>query len=149
MNSLGNRPISRSPLGVTGTGALFLVGALAALLAGVSLVWSGTALDRMWNLNPRAYQKLAPFGKIVGVPFLFLSVALATTAIGWFKRRLWGWSLAVIMIAAQVLGNLVNLFRGQLLEAAIGLTASGALLIYLCRPRVRALFFPPDRGSVP
>src|ERR1700682_4756427 len=91
--------------------ALFLLwGSLMAFLAGVTLVWRGTALDRMWALNPRAYNELAPFGKTVGILFLLLAVTLVVASVGWFKRCVWGWKLGVAIIAAQLLGDSINVF---------------------------------------
>jgi hypothetical protein len=66
-----------------------LFGSTIALIVGATLAWKGTALDRIWLLNPFAYQRLAPFGKLVGIPLLVLSALLALAAVGWFKRRLW------------------------------------------------------------
>jgi len=111
-----------------------------AFLAGATLVWPGTRLDRIWILNPRAYRELAPFGKAVGIPFLLLSVALAVAAMGWFSRRLWGWRLTVTIIATQVLGDLFNVFRGHVVEGGIGAAIAGAVLLYLLRANVRNIF---------
>jgi hypothetical protein len=38
-----------------------------------------------------------------------------TAGIGWFRRRLWGWRLVVVIIATQVLGDVVSFVRGDLL----------------------------------
>jgi hypothetical protein len=80
-------------------GVFLFFGAVMASLAGATLIWRGTLLDHMWVLNEPAYRQLAPFGKTVGVPFLALSAALAAAGVGWFGRRLWGWRLAVVIIA--------------------------------------------------
>jgi hypothetical protein len=109
-------------------------------LAGMTLVWPGTTLDRMWALNPRAYKELAPLGKTIGIPFLLIALTLAAAGAGWFKRRLWGWRLAVAIIATQVLADLVNMFRGDVARGGIGFTIAGALLFYLFRPQVRKVF---------
>ena len=114
-----------------------------AFLAGTTLVWEGTPLDRLWLLNSLAYQRLAPFGKLVGIPFLMLSALLALAAIGWIKRNLWAWWLAVLIVATQVLGDAVNLLLGHLLEGGTGVLLAGALLFYLLRPKIRAAFLPP------
>lgn len=84
-----------SPAALRVIGIFLLFGSTMALLAGATLTWKGTAFDRIWLLNPFAYQRLAPFGKLVGIPFLLLSGLLALAAVGWFKRRLWGWWLTV------------------------------------------------------
>jgi hypothetical protein len=101
-----------SPRGMTAVGIFLLFGAVMALIAGIALLWPGTILDRMWILNQRAYQQLAPFGKTLGIPFLLLSVALGSATAGWFKRRRWGWWLAVFIIATQLSGRLGQRFDG-------------------------------------
>jgi hypothetical protein len=133
---------------MTAMGIFLLLGAVMASLAGTTLVWRGTALDNMWTLNPRAYKELAPFGREVGVPFLLLSLALAVASIGWFKYRLWGWRLAVAIIATQVLGDLVNAFMGDVVRGSIGFVIAVALLVYLLRPEVRAAFANGNAPSV-
>ena len=111
-----------------------------ALLAGVTLVSPGTVLDRMWVLNPRAHQQLAPLGKAVGIPFLLLSAGLGAAALGWFNHRSWGWRLAVFIIATQILGDIANIFMGRIWEGSVGTIIAGALLLYLLRPNVKAVF---------
>ena len=131
---------SKSSAGITAMGGFLFFGSLMAALAGTTLVWPGTVLDRIWALNAPAYQRLAPLGRIIGIPFLFLSVILLLAGIGWFGRRLWGWRLAVAIIATQVAGDLVNLFLGDFVRGGVGFVIAGALLFYLLRPRVRAGF---------
>lgn len=131
------------PRGIIAIGGFLLFGATMALLAGVTLSWPGTSLDRIWILNPIAHKQLAGFGKPAGILFLLLSATLALAAAGWFKHRLWGWKLATTVIATQVLGDLVNLFRGDFLRGGIGFGIASALLFYLLRPAVKAVFNGP------
>ncbi len=111
-----------------------------ASLAGTTLVWRGTKLDRVWALNSPAYQRLAPFGKTIGVPFLFLSAILLLASIGWFSRRRWAWRLAVAIIATQVVGDLVSVILGDFVRGGVGFIIAGALLFYLLRPQTRSNF---------
>jgi hypothetical protein len=67
---------------------------------------------------------------------------------GWFKHRLWGWRLAVGIIAVQVLGDLVNAFMGDLVGGGVGFIIAGALLVYLLRPEVKAAFASGNAPSV-
>ncbi len=121
-------------------GIFLFFGASMASLAAATLLWRGTALDRLWTLNPTAYKQLAPLGRIVGIFFLLLGAALITAGIGWFRRRLWGWRLAVVIISTQVLGDVVNCARGDWLHGGTGLIIAGALLLFLLQPRIRAAF---------
>jgi hypothetical protein len=112
--------------GFTAVGIFLFFGAVMASLAATTLPWRGTALDRLWALNPIAYEQLAPLGSVVGVFFLLLGAVLTTAGIGWFRRRVWGWRLAFVIIATQVLGDVVNCGRGDLLCGGTGLIVAGA-----------------------
>lgn len=79
--------------------------------------------NKNWRVLPAAYFKVVSSFRTV-------------------RRRLWGWRLAIALIAAQVLGNLVNLFRGRILEGAVGIAIAAALLFYLLSPPIRVLFRP-------
>jgi len=106
---------------VIGIGVFLLFGCSMAVLAGTMVLWPRTALDRLWSLNPAAHKALAPFGSSIGPLFYFLSIVLVIAAVGWFEQRIWGWRLTVAIISTQVVGDFVNLMRGDLLRGCIGL----------------------------
>jgi hypothetical protein len=137
-----------SAKGIIAVGIFLFFGAVMACLAGTTLVWRGTVLDRMWTMNLLAYKQLAPFGKTVGIPFFLLGAGLAVAGTGWFKRRLWGWRLAIAIIATEVLGNIVNAFMGDVVRGGVGFVIAGALLVYLLRPQVRCAFASGNAPSV-
>jgi hypothetical protein len=126
--------------GFTVIGVFLFFGAIMATLAAATLLWRGTALDRLWALNPTAYKQLAPLGDIVGIFFLVLGMTLTTAGIGWFRHHLWGWKLAVVIIATQVLGDVANCLKGDLLRGGTGVIIAGALLLFLLQSKVRAMF---------
>ena len=131
------RPFSK---GMLAMGMFLFFGASMAFFAGITLVWHGTPLDRLWELNPRAYQQLGPLGKIAGIPFLFLGYALTVAGVSWFKRQYLGWQLAVAIIALQAAGDMVNMIRGQIFAGLTGVVIACTLLYYLLRPSVRGAF---------
>src|ERR1700736_6121847 len=57
---------SKTTPGFTAMGIFLFFGAITASLAATTLLWRGTALDRIWDLNPTAYRQLAPLGGTVG-----------------------------------------------------------------------------------
>jgi hypothetical protein len=130
-------------------GVFLVFGGVLACAAGISLTRPGTVLERMWALNSRAFQELAPLGPSVGLLFLVLAVALMLAGAGWLKRRRWGWQLAVAIIGTQVLGNCIQIFPGRVTEGIVGVTIAGALLFYITRGRVRRFVYRRDsmRGS--
>ena len=128
------------PAGFAAIGVFLFFGATMASLAATTLLLPGTPLDRAWILNPTAYKQLSPLGSKVGILFLLLAVLLVLSGVGWFRRRLWGWRLAVAIIATQVLGDITNLVRGDWLRGGTGFIIASALLLYLLTPRVRAAF---------
>jgi len=111
-----------------------------AALAGTMLTWPGTVLDRLWFLNEPAHMAMAPIGRLIGPVFLVFSAILALTSIGWFKQRLWAWRMAIVVISAQLVGDFVNLFRGDLLRGSFGVVIAGALLFVLLRSSLRMNF---------
>ena len=126
--------------GFSAIGVFLFFAATMAGLAATTLLWPGTSLDRAWILNPTAYKQLSPLGSKVSILFLLLAVLLVLSGIGWFRRRLWGWRLAVVIIGIQVLGDLINLVRGDWLRGGTGAVIAGTLLLYLLSARVRDVF---------
>ena len=103
-------------------------------------------MDRVWTANPEAYAKLLPLGRKAGILFLLLGSILAAAAVGWIRRRYWGWLLAVLVIASQVLGDVINFAMGNFLRGGIGIVIAGGLLAYLLSPSV-GMEFRPDRDN--
>lgn len=125
--SSSSTSITGLPSGMRAAGIFLLFGAAMASLAGATFVWRGTVLDRMWTVNPGAYNQLAPYGKTVGILFLLLGGTLAFSGVGWLKRRVWGWRLAVIIIVTQVLANFVTPLMGGVTKGLVGAIISGAI----------------------
>src|SRR5437899_12367389 len=115
----------KSHIGITAMGIFLFFGATMASLAGATLIWRGTILDRMWVINAPAYGRLAPFGRTVGIPLLLLGEAMAVAGTAWLKRRLSAWRLAVAIIATQVWGDRLNPSAGDPLTGGTGFVSAG------------------------
>ena len=136
-----NKPSqAKLPPGFTAMGLFLFFGMTMAGIAGTTLLWRGTSLNRIWVLNRLAYEQLVPLGRLVGALFLLLAVALGAAGWGWFIRRLWGWGVAVAIVTIQVFGDVINLISGDYLRGGLGFTIGAALLLYLLRADVREPF---------
>ena len=135
-------PPSAPPRALTAIGIFLIFATCMASLAAITLTFPGTPLDLAWKLNARAYTDLKPLGPIIGIPFFLLALSLGMSAIGWFRRRRWGWLLATIIIAIQIPGDIINAATGHLIQGLIGAIIASALLFYLLRPSVRCAFSP-------
>jgi hypothetical protein len=90
--------------------------------------------------EPDSLQATRAAGTYCRILFPLLGAALTLAGIGWFRRRLWGWRLAVAIIATQVAGDFLNCVRGEWLRGGTGVVITGALLLYLLRPIVKNTF---------
>ena len=128
-----NRPAGFFPIGI-----FFFFGSVMATYAAITLLIPGTFLDKAWELNKSAHVQLAAMGRIMAVPFGFLSVVLFLAGAGWFKRRRWAWVLGVSVIALNLSGDLIHLALGDWLGSMVGVVIAGLLLIYMTRASVQA-----------
>lgn len=131
---------SSPPRGFVPIGVFFVFGATMAAYAAVTLLRPGTFLDALWVVNKRGHAGLILLGRSAGLLFIVLSVLLALAAVGWFRRRKWGWVLGVTIVAINMAGDVVNLVRREGLKGALGVVIAGMLLIYMTRAGVRSYF---------
>ena len=77
---------------------------------------------------------------LAGWGFTVLSIAFAATAIGVFRRRKWGWRLAVVFIGINALVAGVHLVLDLTVANFIGPVAAGVIFWWLARQKVRNIF---------
>jgi hypothetical protein len=119
---------------------LFAASACIVTLVGVTLLFPGTALDRMWLLKPVAHAQLLAYRVWSGPAFLMLAPVFALAAFGCLSRKRWGWRMAIAIFAIQGAGDFANGLAGDLVSGAVGLVAAGAIIYGLTRRRVAAQF---------
>jgi len=127
-------------MGFVPIGLFFVFGAVMSAYAAITLLIPGTVLDALWTLNPRGHEALAHLGRWAAVPFCILSPALCLAAIGWFRRRRWGWVLGVTIIAINMAGDVGQVLFGEIWKGVIGVAIAGLLLVYLTRSALRGYF---------
>lgn len=134
----------KRPVGVLTVVIFALAGTVVAILTGISIIWPGTFLDAMWNLNRAAQQQFAFFGKLAGYLLLGIAAMMATTGYGLLKGYKWAWWLAVATFAVNGAGDVVNIFIGEPLKGIAGLLIAGIFLVVLFRPATKSFFAYPS-----
>jgi hypothetical protein len=121
--------------------ALFFAIATCILLGvGPALLWPGSKLEVIWKLYPSRRAVLMPYRVWLGPGFLILAIVIASASIGCFRRRIWGWWLAVVIFLINGLSDAGQILIGHFLEGGVGIAVAGVILFYLSRPHVRGAF---------
>ena len=128
------------PPGFVPIGVFFVFGAIMSAYAAITLLVPGTFLDALWVLNKQGHQGLAGLGQLAALPFGILSPMLCLAAVGWFRRRYWGWVLGVTIIAINMAGDVGQLVFGERWKGAVGVAIAGLLFFYMTRVGVRNHF---------
>jgi hypothetical protein len=131
---------SRRSLGVLLIAIFFAIATCILLGVGMALLRPGSLLEIIWKLYPARRSLLMPYRMWLGPGFLTLAIVMVSASIGCFRRRNWGWWLAVAIFSINGLSDAGQILIGHFLEGGIGVAAAGAILFYLSRPKVRGIF---------
>jgi len=121
--------------------AIFFAAATAILLTVGMALWApGSGFEAVWHLYPERRPLLMAYRAWLAPGFLLLATAMASASLGCFRRRRWGWWLAVGIFTVNGLGDAAQLLSGHFLEGGIGVTVAATILFYLSLPKVRGIF---------
>jgi hypothetical protein len=120
------------PLGWKLLVAFFAFGALACTITTLALLFPGGCLDPVWRLNPEARAGFPRLGTFWAVLLMIaVGTACLASAVGLYRRRLWGWRLAIALLAVNLIGDFANAVLRHDPRTLIGLPIGGALIVYL------------------
>ena len=128
------------PPGVIALLMLFVIGTCASFISAVSLTFPGSFLEPIWDLNPHARAGFSRVGSWAIVLMICVCIACLFTVVGLWRRRSWGYWLAVVMLVVNLCGDVVNVISGIEPRAIIGIPIVGMILAYLLRKRTRYHF---------
>jgi|SRR6516162_752742 hypothetical protein len=117
--------------------AFFTFGAAMCALTIVLLVFPRTALDVLWRFNPDARLALQSFGTWSIVFMLTVGTACAFAATGLWRGAVWGIPLAVLILFANIAGDLISALVRNDYRALIGLPIGGGMIFYLVRSNAK------------
>jgi hypothetical protein len=111
--------------------AFFAFGAMMCLITVVLLVFPGTKLDSLWNLNPDARVAFQSLGSWSIVLMSLVGTGCTLTAIGLWHGTLWGIRLGVAILFINIISDLVNVVTRHDYRSLVGLPIAGAMIFYL------------------
>jgi hypothetical protein len=132
--------LTRRSLGVFLIALFFAIATCILLGVGTALLLPGSKLEVIWKLYPARRAVLMPYRVWLGPGFLILAIIMASASIGWFRRRIWEWWLAVVIFLINGLSDAGQILIGHFLEGGVGVAVAGVILFYLSRPHVRGAF---------
>lgn len=120
---------------------IFLVLAtLTTAASAITLLAPGSFLDHIWEVKLSAYDQLRPMRIEAGLGFAALTIFLATVTAGWHRQAKWGWRLSVLLLAANLCGDLGSFVIHRYWPDVIGMLIGAAVLYWLLRPSTRKHF---------
>jgi uncharacterized membrane protein (DUF2068 family) len=130
------------PTGVTILAVIQFIGGILSLLFGLSSLFFGglmVASDAAATAGTEI--DMGPIMLTAGVIALISGVVGLLAGYGLFTLKGWGWTLAVVFAIANIVSNLLSLFRGvNVVGAIVGIVISGLILYYLNTPTVKRAF---------
>ena len=124
---------SAMPIGLKLLAIFFAFGACMCALTIWLLLFPGGALDSLWRLNPEAYAAFQRIGGLSILLMVIVGVACALAAIGLARNAKWGRWLGILILAANLVGDLTNAFVRHDLRTLIGVPIAGAMIFYLAK----------------
>src|SRR5262245_30775106 len=94
------------------------------------LLFPGTGFDLFWRLNPDARLAFQSLGIGSFVIMTIVGAACGAAAIGLWRGSVWGVRLALIILALNIAGDLINVFLRHDYRALIGLPIGGATIVH-------------------
>ncbi len=114
---------------------------LMAVFIGILLLFPARLLNSIWRFNPEARLAFQSMGRLASLLLFVVGAVACGGAVGIYRRRKWGWSLAVMLFSVNALGDAISLLSpGRMLQGSFGVLISGLFLLYLMQPRIRQQF---------
>jgi hypothetical protein len=131
------------PAGITALSVFFWFGASMSFLSFIALLFPGSFLEPMWRLNPRAREGFNSIGMWAIVLMCAVCLACASAAVGLWRGARWGYRLALIILAINLVGDVANVTLGTEPRAIVGIPIVLAIFAFLLSGRVRRFFARP------
>jgi hypothetical protein len=123
----------------------FAFGTTMCALTLVLLVFPGSRLDLLWRINPQARTALGSLGVWAVLLMVCVGTACAAAAVGLFRGAPWGRTVAILVLACNLVGDVANAGLRHDYRALIGVPIGGLFIGYLVG-KTASSYFIADPG---
>jgi hypothetical protein len=135
---------TQRPTGVTILAVLQFIGGILSLFVGISGILFGGLMAAGVAGDVPEVAAAAEYGPLLvagGVVAIISGIIGLIAGYGLFTLKGWGWILAFVFSALNIIRSILNLVAGVNIPGAIvGIVISGLILYYLNRPHVKRAF---------
>ncbi|MFB2836104.1 hypothetical protein [Floridanema evergladense] len=139
---------NQRPTGVTILAVLQIIGAvLNLLIGGFSLLFGGAMLTAgtagtAGTADAAAAAQIGPMMAGFGIAGIISGIIGLIGGYGLFTLKGWGWTLAIVFAAWNIISNLIAIFTkvGNVAGAIVGIVISGLIIYYLSQSNVKRAF---------
>lgn len=97
------------------------------------LLFAGSDLDSLWQLNPEARLAFQSFGSWSFLLMVTIGTGCLFAAIGLWRGTFWGTQLALTILSINMIGDIINTLLRHDYRALIGLPVGAAMIFFLVR----------------
>lgn len=121
---------------------LAIIGGVMGLAIGAVVAFAGELIDARATSHHLAAWGVGGMGLLIaGLLVMIVGLAQIIVGVGIWQLRGWAWVVGIFLQSATFLASLGGLLTGVFtVQSLFTLIFSGAILVYLLRPRVRKLF---------
>jgi len=123
-------------------GVFLSVASLIAALAAITVLYPHGFIVSIWSIKEEEYQQLLHFRLLAGGGFTVLSVVLGLTACGWFQYQRWAWFLFWIILAVNLVSDVVRTMITRQWVDLLGVLLEGFILFLLTSRSIRNQYVP-------
>ncbi len=114
-----------------------LVSSLVSGLGALTVLWPHSPLSAVWSVKETEYHQLLRVRTVAGGGFAILSVVLASTIVGWLRRRRWAWFLESGILFINLVSGVLRIVMTQQWSGAIGVLVEGLIVVWVTSRPVR------------
>ncbi len=121
-------------------GYFLILGVVILFSTGMSLFLPETFWSKIWFIKKPEYRQMLAYSVLIGCGFWMLAVVMGISAVGWFRKRQWGWVMTICIFLLNGLSDSLRFVTGNYIEGSIGVIITSCIIFYLTRSGVKRYF---------